>query len=177
MTADDTTQGHCPESANSQSLEGLRSTRSNHRLNQIDRVRANGVGDHISLPQLVVCGDQSAGKSSVLEGITGIPFPRQDGVCTKFATEIILRHNLEVSRITATVIPHVSRSEADKERFRVYRRDLQGFLELPDIISEAASLMRIRGYDGVVDRPAFAADVLRIEVVGDYISLSLTYQA
>jgi hypothetical protein len=67
------------------SLEGLRSAKSTHRLNQIARIRANGVGDHISLPQLVVCGYQSAGKSSVLEGITGIPFPRQDGVCTKSA--------------------------------------------------------------------------------------------
>src|SRR3981081_1332087 len=94
-----------PKNTMSTPLGGLRSTKSTHRLNQIDRVRANGVGDHISLPQLVVCGDQSAGKSSVLEGITGIPFPRQDGVCTKFATEIILRHNTEASRITATVIP------------------------------------------------------------------------
>lgn len=54
---------------------GLQTSRTSERLNQIDQVRANGVGDHIALPQLVVCGDQSAGKSSVLERITGIPFP------------------------------------------------------------------------------------------------------
>ncbi|PVH71738.1 hypothetical protein DL98DRAFT_93304 [Cadophora sp. DSE1049] len=35
------------------SLEGLRSAKSTHRLDQIARVRAKGVGDHISLPQLV----------------------------------------------------------------------------------------------------------------------------
>ena len=99
------------------SLSGLRSAKSTHRLNQIARVRTKGVGEHISLPQLVVCGDQSAGKSSVLEGITGIPFPRQDGVCTKFATEIILHHHEEISKITATVIPHPSRTKAQRERF------------------------------------------------------------
>ena len=88
---------------------GLQSSRTSERLNQIDRVRANGIGDHIALPQLVVCGDQSAGKSSVLEGISGIPFPRQDGLCTRFATEIILRHDPSQHRATATIIPHRSR--------------------------------------------------------------------
>ncbi|KAJ5628759.1 hypothetical protein N7490_010987 [Penicillium lividum] len=43
------------------------------------------------LPQLVVCGEQSAGKSSVLEAITSIPFPRGDGTCTRFVTQINLR--------------------------------------------------------------------------------------
>jgi hypothetical protein len=94
------------------SLEGLRSVKSTYRLNQIARIRANSVRDHISLLQLVVYRDQSAGKSSVLEGITGIPFPRQDGVCTKFVTEIILCHDIEKTRITTTVIPYKSHSKA-----------------------------------------------------------------
>jgi len=67
-------------------LSGLRSDKSVQRLEQISALRTRGIGETIDLPQLVVCGDQSAGKSSVLEGISGIPFPRDEGVCTKFAT-------------------------------------------------------------------------------------------
>jgi hypothetical protein len=44
---------------------------------------------------------------------------------------------------------------------------LADFSELPSVISDAASLMRIRGHDGLQDGPAFGADVLRIEVVGN----------
>ena len=114
---------------------------------------------------MVVCGDQSAGKSSVLEGITGIPFPRQDGVCTKFATEIILHHDIAKTRITATVIPHKSRSKVQREQCQEYCRVLKDFSELPEVIRDAGALMQLRG-QGVEDGPAFAEDVLRIEVVG-----------
>src|SRR6478735_10075869 len=95
----------------------LRSAKSSSRLNQIEQIRANGVGELISLPQLVVCGDQSAGKSSVLEGITGIPFPRQDGLCTRFPTEITLRHQENTPTIiTAKIRPHASRTQDARTR-------------------------------------------------------------
>lgn len=166
MATQDTDPVPQEEATTFSSLSGLRSAKSTHRLNQIARIRASGVGDHISLPQIVVSGDQSSGKSSVLEGITGIPFPRQDGVCTKFATEIILHHNTETSSIVATVIPHSSRNAADRERFQAYHRVLEDFSELPSVISDASSLMQLRG-SGTEGRLAFSEDVLRIEVVGD----------
>ncbi|CAI7613136.1 unnamed protein product [Penicillium pancosmium] len=145
----------------------LQSSKTSKRLNQIDRIRANGVGDHIALPQLVVCGDQSAGKSSVLEGISGIPFPRQDGVCTRFATEIILRHELTDIKTTATIIPHSSRSDEEKRLLSAYHHVLHDFAELPKIIEQAAKLMGVRGVDSQAEGPAFAADVLRLELVGN----------
>ncbi|GFF25411.1 interferon-induced GTP-binding protein Mx1 [Aspergillus udagawae] len=137
------------------------------QLDSVDRIRANGVGDHIALPQLVVCGDQSAGKSSVLEGISGIPFPRQDGVCTRFATEIILRHEPKYRRNTATIIPHISRTEDEKARLSAFHREVSDLAHLPGIIDEAAKLVGVQGANDLDDAPTFAADVLRLEVVGD----------
>lgn len=150
-------------------LTALQTTKSSERLNQIDRVRAKGVGDHISLPQLVVCGDQSAGKSSVLEGITGIPFPRADGMCTRFATEIILRHQPDKNRITARLLPSVLRTEEERLRMDSFERQLDSFDELPAVIQEASALMGIRGTSANADpsSPAFAADVLSLEFVGN----------
>jgi GTPase SAR1 family protein len=166
MSAQDTNLRPQESEVVASALGNRRSTKSTHRLNQIARIRATGVGDHTSLPQLVVCGDQSAGKSSVLEGITGIPFPRDDGVCTKFATEIILHHNTETISIVATVIPHISRSTTERERLETYHRMLADFSELPSVVSEAGSLMQLKGF-GRDDGLAFSEDVLRIEVVGD----------
>lgn len=92
-----------------------------------------GFGDHIALPQLVVCGDQSAGKSSVLEGISGCPFPRQDGLCIRFPTEIVLRHDSSINRKAASLIPSPSRTQ-ERQRFAAFRREFASFDELPGII-------------------------------------------
>lgn len=43
----------------------------------------------IHLPRVVVTGDQSVGKSSLIEAITGITVPRDDGTCTRVSPVII----------------------------------------------------------------------------------------
>lgn len=154
-------------------LAGLRSNKSSQRLEQIASLRARGVGEHVDLPQLVVCGDQSAGKSSVLEGITSLPFPRHDGVCTKFATEITLSHSEGPTSVSAEVIPHQTRSDASRTELRMYRREMVHFSELPDVIAEVGALLGIRGFGGLETGPAFVEDVLRIKVSGP-IGLHLT---
>lgn len=45
------------------------------RLRKIDILREKNIGQYLPLPQLVAVGDQSSGKSSLLESITGIPGP------------------------------------------------------------------------------------------------------
>ncbi|KFH42507.1 Interferon-induced GTP-binding protein Mx-like protein [Hapsidospora chrysogenum ATCC 11550] len=152
----------------------LRTATTSYRLNQIERIRANGVGDLVALPQLVVCGDQSAGKSSVLEGITGIPFPRQEGLCTRFPTEIILRHTeSNPTTIVASIRPHVSRTSDVRNTLVAYQKDIRDMSELPSIIQDASRLMNIRGYSDTKDGYAFAPDALRIEISGS-IGLHLT---
>ncbi|KAI6351163.1 hypothetical protein MCOR25_010095 [Pyricularia grisea] len=160
-------------SASSSVVRGLNSSRSTERINQIDQVRAYGIGDVVSLPRLVVCGDQSAGKSSVLESVTGIPFPRKSGLCTRFPTEIILRHNSTATRIMATVHPHASRPQEKRDALLQYRRVLADMSELPDVIEQVSALMEIRGYADHSFGNAFASDILRIEFVGQT-NLNLT---
>lgn len=149
-------------------LPGLQSFKTSDMLDQVDKVRANGLGDHVFLPQIAVFGDQSAGKSSVLERVTGIQFPRKEGLCTRFPTEIILRDEpgTDLIEITATIVPSGSRSGTDKDRLKQFHRKLSGFDGLPSLIEDAASLMGIDGYSEFVDSPMFAADVLRLKVVG-----------
>ncbi|KAL8308574.1 hypothetical protein RB593_006750 [Gaeumannomyces tritici] len=79
-------------------------------LTKIDRLREL-IGNKISLPQLVVVGDQSSGKSSVLEGITGFAFPRDAELCTRYATQITCRRE-DYESVTITIIP---REDADPD--------------------------------------------------------------
>ena len=44
-------------------------------------------------PRIVVAGDQIASKNSVLETVTGNPFSRRSGACTRSAVEIRLCRN------------------------------------------------------------------------------------
>ncbi|KAI6601853.1 hypothetical protein MCOR12_004140 [Pyricularia oryzae] len=160
-------------SAPSSVVRGLNSSRSTERINQIDQIRAYGIGNVIFLPQLVVCGDQSAGKSSVLESVTGIPFPRKNGLCTRFPTEIILRHNSTATRIMATIHPHDSKLKEKRDALLQYRRVLADMSELPNVIEQVSALMEIRGYADHNFGNAFASDILRIEFTGQT-NLNLT---
>lgn len=146
-------------------LTGLRSQRSSQCLEEIASLRSRGIGEHISLPQLVVCGDQSAGKSSVLEGITGLPFPRQDGICTRFATEIMLMHTEGQMHMQAEIIPSQFRTESAKDDLAAYKRTIADFSELPTVITEAGRRMGVRGFGDSELGTTFAQDVLPIKVM------------
>ncbi|KAL6549975.1 Dynamin-related protein 4C [Orobanche minor] len=53
-------------------------------LDTVDRLRHLKVmQEGIQLPTIVVVGDQSSGKSSVLESLAGISLPRGQGICTR----------------------------------------------------------------------------------------------
>lgn len=76
-------------------------------LDKIEKLLAAGLGHHIDLPQLVIVGDQSSGKSSVLEALTKFPFSRGSGLCTRFPTQVVFRTSKHRNgrTVTPSIIP------------------------------------------------------------------------
>ncbi|KAH7017040.1 P-loop containing nucleoside triphosphate hydrolase protein [Ilyonectria destructans] len=117
--------------------------------------------DNIKLPQIVVVGDQSAGKSSVLEALTGTPFPRDAGACTRFATEIRLRRAKE-TKLKVSIIPDKSRPYNEQARLLQYGGDVSGDTPFETMMRDATELIAPRSIPG-----RFAAkDILVVEKAG-----------
>jgi hypothetical protein len=129
----------------------------------MDKLRADGVGEVISLPELVVCGDQSSGKSSVLEAITEIPFPSKDSICTRFATQIVLRRFPE-SKVVVNIIPDKDQQRSPEEQNEIltFSHTITNFDELPSLVKSAEQAMGISG----PSNSSFSKDILRIEITG-----------
>ncbi|KAF9461878.1 P-loop containing nucleoside triphosphate hydrolase protein [Collybia nuda] len=64
-------------------------------LDLVNRLHSTGVQVDIDLPQIAVIGSQSAGKSSLIESISGITLPRAAGTCTRCPTECRLSRSDE----------------------------------------------------------------------------------
>ena len=67
-------------------------------------------------------GDQSSGKSSVLEGLTELPFPRDSTLCTRFATQIVFRR-AEQESVAVSIIPSPSSDAAREEKLKAFKDD------------------------------------------------------
>ncbi|KUJ15925.1 dynamin family protein-like protein [Mollisia scopiformis] len=148
------------------SLQDLQTDEERRILDTVAQVRKCGLESILSLPQLVVCGDQSAGKSSVLEALTEIPFPRNDNLCTRFATEIILRRAVNNS-LTVKIIPDTQRPAHEQETIKSFEETITDFDELPEIMEMAMRAMGMK--ENRAANPslgAFARDVLSIEIEG-----------
>ncbi|OLN96231.1 Interferon-induced GTP-binding protein Mx1 [Colletotrichum chlorophyti] len=117
--------------------------------------------DNVKLPQIVVVGDQSAGKSSVLEAITGTPFPRDAGACTRFATEIRLRRSQDTT-LTVSIIPDKNRTFKEQERLKQFGGQVDTDMSFESLMRSAVDLIAPKNIPG-----RFAArDILVVEKRG-----------
>lgn len=117
--------------------------------------------DNVKLPQICVVGDQSAGKSSVLEAITGTPFPRDAGACTRFATEIRLRRAPETS-LNVSIIPDKNRDLKAQEALRSFGGNVDHNMNFEQLMRYAVDLIAPKNIPG-----RFAArDILVVEKRG-----------
>ncbi|MCJ1472546.1 hypothetical protein MMC13_001195 [Lambiella insularis] len=150
----------------SSSLEGLQTDEQRSVLDTVAQIRKCGLETVLSLPQLVVCGDQSAGKSSVLEALTEISFPVKENLATRFATEIILRRAASDS-LSVKVIPDTERSAKERETIEEFHEFITDFGELPDLINKAMTVMGLGDNSNPANvSRAFAKDVLSIVIEG-----------
>lgn len=141
------------------SLAQLNNPEARALLDTIDSLREMHVGDIVNLPQIIVVGDQSSGKSSVLEAISGIRFPVDGDLCTRFATELVLRRASE-TKVNVSIQLANRLSKKHRAREQPFQRSTFDRNALPDIITEAKLRMGI-GKDG---GRKFSKDILRIEI-------------
>ncbi|RHZ78949.1 hypothetical protein Glove_153g30 [Diversispora epigaea] len=59
-------------------------------INILNDLRRIGAHSAVDLPTVVFCGNQSAGKSSLLEAISNVQLPRSEGTCTRCVMELRL---------------------------------------------------------------------------------------
>lgn len=155
--------------SSTESLNGLFNKDCRAALDLVDELRSCGL-DSIQLPQLVVCGDQSAGKSSVLEALTQVPFPTKDNLCTRFATQIVIRSG-NVDTIRPRIIPDQGLSTQEQRRLGNFQQSIHDFQDVSELISKAEAHMRLHktSSKAVVDRSknkAFSRNILSIEIEG-----------
>ncbi|CAK1356816.1 unnamed protein product [Cercospora beticola] len=137
-------------------------------LEKIDSLFACGVGELVALPQIVVVGDQSSGKSSVLEGLIDKPLPRDSGLCTRFATQIIFRRAAQ-EQVLVSIIPDQQASAEHTTRVKEWGKTTSKLESdtFNEIMQEAHEVMGLSGSgENATQKPTFSNDVLRLEISG-----------
>ncbi|KAJ5114720.1 hypothetical protein NUU61_000479 [Penicillium alfredii] len=143
---------------------------SSEQLAFIDELQTLGLSGTVNLPELVVVGDQSAGKSSVLQAITEVSFPVKDGTCTRFPIQISFRQTSTEKDlpIKGTIVPG-RQSENDAaflariKDFKVERKELTTDV-MREIIEKATECIFDAHRPG--ERVSLSDATLRIERSG-----------
>uniref|UniRef100_A0A7S2IE09 Dynamin-type G domain-containing protein n=2 Tax=Haptolina brevifila TaxID=156173 RepID=A0A7S2IE09_9EUKA len=81
----------------------MREAETDKTLSLIESARGLLVGCNINLPGIVVVGSQNAGKSALLEALSGIRFPRGDGLVTRCPITVFLEVDETISQPMVTV--------------------------------------------------------------------------
>ncbi|KAI6514562.1 hypothetical protein MCOR10_008575 [Pyricularia oryzae] len=140
-------------------------------LDKVDKLREL-IGSRISLPQLVVVGDQSSGKSSVLEGITGFAFPRDAELCTRYATQITCRRE-DFESVTVTIVPHEDANQDEVARLKRFSRTWNTSVEMDNVklgevfkdVNQELGISSGRRGPGELDPGnAFSQHLLKVEI-------------
>lgn len=156
----DNENDHQPSSGAKSRSNLLQSRQCMDILDVIDQLRSFGISHYVDLPEIIVCGDQSSGKSSVLNAVSGIQFPQKDSLCTRFATEVILRRAVS-ENVSVSIVPDSSRAEDEQRKIISYSKSNVDMENIEQVIAEATDVI---GIDH--ETRNFSHDILRFEVTG-----------
>jgi vacuolar protein sorting-associated protein 1 len=121
-------------------LSDSRYARSTRALNDVvNALRDCGTEQVLSLPKIAVVGNQSAGKSSLIEAISQIKVPRSSGTCTRCPMEVVLR-----------------RGEADSWACNVYLRFGEDASDEDNVTSLFSSTKEKEGVEIILRRAQLA---------------------
>ncbi|KAL2700746.1 hypothetical protein AAEP93_007565 [Penicillium crustosum] len=142
-------------------------------LDKIDQLLAYNLTEYVNFPQLVVVGDQSSGKSSVLEGLTRLPFPRDSGLCTRFATHIIFRRTRADTKrsISASIVPASDTHAEHASHLVTWKASLMESLDFESFARTMREVSCSPDYGSVElqggnFQASFTQDVFRLEICG-----------
>ena len=151
-----------PSFGDQDAVQGLQSSEQSQLLDAIDKVRRQNVDADMNIPQIIVCGDQSSGKSSVLEAIAQIRFPVGNQAVTKFPIEVVLRHAPE-SSITVKLHPSHDRPQSQREQVKKFRPacNVTDGANFKEVVQEAKAHL-----ESIEPNRKFWSDWLSAEVSG-----------
>lgn len=106
-------------------------------MEALSKLRDLGIEQEYTLPQIIVCGETSVGKSSVLESIIQIPFPRSHQLCTRYVTQVTIKPGSRRS-IRVRIQPDLSRPQNELLKLRAFSKYHDG----PNYAEGLSNLMR-----------------------------------
>ncbi|QDS73027.1 hypothetical protein FKW77_009218 [Venturia effusa] len=133
-------------------------------LDVISQVSHIGVTQYVDIPTILVCGDQGSGKSSVLEAIFKLPFPKGDKVCTTFATELTIRRAQNAS-VSVWIQPAESRTSDEKLKIASFRSSSDSLDHFGTMVTDAKAFLIKQINAG---RASYFEDVLHVDVTNAF---------
>jgi len=145
-------------------FENPRHRKQAEAFDSIDTLRHAQLNPRIETPQIVICGDHSSDKDSLLEALTRLPFPKRSWDMQRCVTELVMRHASK-TRVRASIRPDPSRILADI----IHLQDLK---YTSQVISHIKTLRLFRKAFAHLEQLQSASgywyDTLRIEISGPF---------
>ncbi|GME38177.1 uncharacterized protein BDZ99DRAFT_565876 [Neofusicoccum parvum] len=148
----------------------------------LEQLKSLKAAKDIKIPQLIVVGDQSSGKSSILEALARFHFPVNEDLCTRFPTKLILKRS-DRKDLKVRFDPQLgSRTGEEKEKLEHFVREVEAsslsyWDDLGDLMVKAADALDVRSQKHSTDQnhsktsgrqstKGFTEDILVVEKHG-----------